>query len=101
VQCVREHLPRVPVGGTLIAVTHGGTARSALGLLLELPEDCWGRLTPLGNGCWSELVEGEIGWRLERHNAGVGQLVGAANGAHDIGAAAGARVQSPDVEPVR
>ena len=63
-------------GGTLLAVTHGGTARAALGLLLELPDASWGRFAPLGNTCWSVLVEASFGWRLERHNTSAGPLVG-------------------------
>ena len=74
--CLLEHLPAVPDGGTLLAVTHGGTARAALGALLELPVASWGRLAPLGNACWSVLVEAHWGWRLERHGTGVGPLVG-------------------------
>ncbi|MBW3656566.1 MAG: histidine phosphatase family protein, partial [Gemmatimonadetes bacterium] len=100
--CVSEHLPAVPPGGTLLAVTHGGTARAALGVLLELPQELWGRLAPLGNACWSVLVEGHRGWRLERHNTGLGPLVGAAPGALDLGSrAAGGAPLSPDAEPVR
>ena len=68
--CLLEHLPVVAPGGTLVAVTHGGTARAALGVLLELPDASWGRLVVLGNACWSVLVEADLGWRLERHNAG-------------------------------
>ena len=90
--CVLEHLPAT---GTLLAVTHGGTARAALGVLLELPAASWARLVPLGNTCWSVLVEGDVGWRLERHNAGVGPLLGA----HDVGGPPAP--SSPDVEPVR
>ena len=77
--CLREHLPAVPAGGTLLAVTHGGTARATLGVLLELPDASWGRLAPLGNACWSVLVEADWGWRLERHNTGVVPLVGPVN----------------------
>ncbi len=44
--------------------------------LLELDAATAWRLAPLGNTCWSVLVEGERGWRLERHNAGLGPLVG-------------------------
>ncbi|MCW2679042.1 MAG: Phosphoglycerate mutase [Frankiales bacterium] len=88
--CLLEHLP---AQGTLLAVTHGGTARAALGVLLELPPASWARLVPLGNACWSVLVEGDVGWRLERHNASAGPLLGA----RDVGAAP----MSPDVEPVR
>jgi broad specificity phosphatase PhoE len=100
--CVAEHLPAVPAGGTLLAVTHGGTARAALGVLLGLPHEVWGRLAPLGNTCWSVLFEGEIGWRLERHNTGLGPLVGPATGAHDLGSRpVGGTTSSPDAEPVR
>jgi len=70
--CLVEHLDAVPPGRTLVAVTHGGTGRAALGVLLDLPPESWGRLVALGNCCWSVLVEAEIGWRLEVHNAGVG-----------------------------
>jgi broad specificity phosphatase PhoE len=100
--CVREHLPSVPPGGTLVAVTHGGTARAALGTLLELPHETWGRLTVLGNTCWSVLVEGRRGWRLERHNTGLGPLVGEAAGVTGLGGRpVGGAPQSPDAEPVR
>ena len=88
---VLEHLP---TAGTLVAVTHGGTARATLAVLLELPDDVWGRLAPLGNTCWSVLVEGHIGWRLEQHNVGAGTVTGG----HDIG---GSATRTPDVEPVR
>ena len=95
---VGECLVDVPAGGTLLAVTHGGTARAALGVLLELHPGSWGRLAPLGNTCWSTLVEAPWGWRLERHNAGLGPLVGPAEGAHDLGSRP---APSPDDEPVR
>ena len=100
--CVGEHLPAVPDGGTLLAVTHGGTARAALGVLLGLPHEVWGRLAPLGNTCWAVLVEADLGWRLERHNSSPGPLVGPATGAHDLGSQpVGGTTGSPDVEPVR
>jgi broad specificity phosphatase PhoE len=100
--CVREHLADVGPGGTLVAVTHGGTVRAALGLLLGLPAAQWAALAPLGNTCWSVLVEADRGWRLERHNAGLGPLVGPATGAHDLGSRpVGGAASSPDVEPVR
>ena len=99
--CLREALAAVPAGETLVAVTHGGTARAALGLLLEVEPRTWGRFAPLGNCCWSVLVEAEWGWRLERHNAGLGPLVGPATGAHDPGGnPAGAPPQAPDGSPV-
>ena len=70
VACLLEHLPGVPPGRTLLAVTHGGTARAALGVLLDLPVASWARLTALSNCCWSVLVEHPRGWRLEQHGAG-------------------------------
>ena len=76
--CLREHLDAVPAGGTLVAVTHGGTARATLGVLLELPDVTWGRLVALDNTCWSVLVESAHGWRLERHGVGVDAVDGAA-----------------------
>jgi probable phosphoglycerate mutase len=78
VQVVEEHLPAV---GSLLLVTHGGTARAIVGRLTGLDVAAWWRLAPLGNTCWSTLVEGELGWRLERHNAGLGPLTGSPTGA--------------------
>jgi probable phosphoglycerate mutase len=100
--CLREWIGAAPPGATLLAVTHGGTARAALGGMLELEPKDWWRISPLGNTCWSVLVEGDRGWRLERHNTGLGPLVGAAMGAHDLGSRpVGGQTSSPDVEPVR
>jgi broad specificity phosphatase PhoE len=78
---VEQWLPELPDGGALLAVTHGGTARALVGTLTELPPDTWWRLAPLGNTCWSTLVEDDRGWRLERHNTGLGPLLGAPTGA--------------------
>ena len=69
--CLREHLPELPAGRTLVAVTHGGTARATLAAMLELPAASWGRLTGLDNCSWSVLVEHPLGWRLEQHGARV------------------------------
>jgi probable phosphoglycerate mutase len=100
--CLRDVVDEAPEGATVVAVTHGGTARGALGELLGLPHDTWWRFAPLGNTCWSVLVEGDRGWRLERHNTGLGPLVGAATGAHDLGSRpVGGQTSSPDVEPVK
>ena len=78
VEVAREHLVE---DGTLLLVTHGGTARALVGMLTELPADQWRRLAPLGNTCWSSLVDSPMGWRLERHNAGLGPLTGSPTGA--------------------
>ena len=76
---------RSPPGGSLVAVTHGGTARAVLGSLLDLPVASWARLAPLGNCCWSVLVEHPLGWRLEQHGAGL-EVAPAAVAAHPAGA---------------
>jgi glucosyl-3-phosphoglycerate phosphatase len=78
VQVVEEQLPS---DGTLLLVTHGGTARALVGRLTELDVASWWRLAPLGNTCWSTLVEADRGWRLERHNTGLGPLLGSPTGA--------------------
>ncbi len=75
---VRQHLPP---SGDLLLVTHGGTARALVGTLLALEPSTWWRLSPLGNTCWATLVEFERGWRLERHNSGLGPLLGTPTGA--------------------
>ena len=68
--CVVEWLDRLGPASTLVAVTHGGTARATIGTLLDLPPDTWWRLAPLGNCRWSLLGDIGRGWRLEEHNAG-------------------------------
>ena len=55
---------------TLVVVTHGGTARSIIGRMLDLPSDRWGVLGGLANCAWSVLEEANTGWRLSEHNAG-------------------------------
>ena len=60
--------------GLVVAVTHGGTARSTIGVLLELDPTSWWRLGPLGNCRWSVLVDSDQGWRLVEHNAGVPEV---------------------------
>ncbi len=67
--CLLDHLPGLPPGRTLVAVTHGGTARATLAAMLELPEASRGRLGGLDNCSWSVLVEHPLGWRLEQHGA--------------------------------
>ena len=71
---LQDALARVEPSGTLVAVTHGGAARTALAMLLGLPAAHWGALGGLSNCCWSVLLEdprrGPGAWRLEEHNAG-------------------------------
>ena len=94
--CVLELLP---AAGTLLAVTHGGTARGTIGTLLDLPADSWWRLAPLGNTCWAVLVEAERGWRLERHGLGV-YPAGGPDGASDMAGPLAARTRGTSL-PVR
>lgn len=70
VAVVQPVLDSLPAGGTLVAVTHGGTARAVLGVMLGLEPGSWWRLGPLGNCRWSLVVREGRGWRLAEHNAG-------------------------------
>ncbi|WP_030159314.1 histidine phosphatase family protein [Streptomyces sp. NRRL S-244] len=67
---VLEHAGRLPDGGTLVVVSHGGTIRTTIGRLLGLDAYDWEGLGGLSNCCWSVLGEGARGWRLMEHNAG-------------------------------
>lgn len=66
-----EVLDRLEDGDLAVFVTHGGTTRAFLGQMLELPQEYWWRMAPLGNCCWSLLLEAENGWRLGEHGVGV------------------------------
>lgn len=57
-------------GDTVVLVTHSATAIALTGRLLGLPVPGWRAVGPLANGCWSELVRDEHGWRLRAHNVG-------------------------------
>ena len=70
VAAVERALKLVPDRGTLVVVTHGGTARVTIARLLGLPQQSTGVLGGLSNCCWSVLGEGHRGWRLLEHNAG-------------------------------
>ncbi|MGQ4484859.1 histidine phosphatase family protein [Streptomyces sp. 372A] len=61
---------KLPDGGTLVIVSHGGTIRTTIGRLLGLEAYHWEGLGGLTNCCWSVLGEGARGWRLLEHNAG-------------------------------
>ncbi|APS21666.1 phosphoglycerate mutase [Streptomyces sp. Tue 6075] len=67
---VLEHVEKLPEGGTLVVVSHGGTIRTTIGRLLGLEAHHWEGLGGLSNCCWSVLGEGARGWRLLEHNAG-------------------------------
>ncbi len=66
-----EHAARLPDGGLLVAVTHGGAASSGLHHLLGVPRASWPVLSGLGNCHWSMVREHrDRRWVLEEHNAG-------------------------------
>ncbi|KOG86433.1 phosphoglycerate mutase [Streptomyces varsoviensis] len=67
---VLDHADKLPDGGTLVVVSHGGTIRTPIGRLLGLDPYTWESLGGLSNCCWSVLGEGARGWRLQEHNAG-------------------------------
>ncbi|MBT3154374.1 histidine phosphatase family protein [Streptomyces sp. CHD11] len=67
---VLRHVDKLPVDGTLVVVSHGGTIRTTIGRLLGLDPHHWESLGGLTNCCWSVLGEGARGWRLTEHNAG-------------------------------
>ncbi|MER6332440.1 histidine phosphatase family protein [Streptomyces sp. NPDC001034] len=67
---VLRHVEKLPVDGTLVVVSHGGTIRTTIGRLLGLHAPHWESLGGLSNCCWSVLGEGVRGWRLLEHNAG-------------------------------
>jgi broad specificity phosphatase PhoE len=56
-----------PPNELVLAVTHGGTARSLIDLLLGIPVRSRHVLGGLPNAGWSRLDEGRFGWRLAEH----------------------------------
>ncbi len=50
----------VPAHGVLVVVTHGGSARAAIGSMLGLPTDHWGILGVLTNCAWCVLGEAQL-----------------------------------------
>lgn len=77
VGALERALTRVPDDGVLVAVTHGGAARAAIGALLGLPPEHWAALGVLTNCAWSVLWENSRDsagpgprWRLQEYNAG-------------------------------
>lgn len=74
VEAIDHYVNELPPQGTLIVATHGGSARAAIGALLELPPRNWACLGVLSNCAWSILTENTTGhgpaWRLQEYNAG-------------------------------
>ncbi|GAA1925548.1 histidine phosphatase family protein [Streptomyces sodiiphilus] len=67
---VERAVEKLPPNGTLVVVSHGGTIRTTIGRLLDLPPRHWEALGGLSNCSWSVLGESMRGWRLTEHNAG-------------------------------
>ena len=67
---VRAAAAALDSGGVAVVASHGGTIRSVIGRMLDLPVDHWRVFGGLANCCWSVLEEGRTGWRLVEHNAG-------------------------------
>jgi broad specificity phosphatase PhoE len=70
VAAVREVVAELEAGGLAVVASHGGTIRSVIGRMLNLPVEHWRVFGGLANCCWSVLEEGRTGWRLVEHNAG-------------------------------
>jgi broad specificity phosphatase PhoE len=56
---INRSLADVPDQGVLVVVTHGGSARAAIGSMLGLPTDHWGILGVLTNCAWCVLGEAQ------------------------------------------
>ncbi|MGH3647762.1 MAG: histidine phosphatase family protein [Micromonosporaceae bacterium] len=56
--------------GTLVVVSHGGSARQGMGAVLGWPYHVVRAIGPLGNCHWAELRGGGSAWRLHAHNVG-------------------------------
>ena len=82
VAAVERHVDALPVGATLVVVSHGGAIRGGIGGLLGLTPDQWSALGVISNCAWSVLSQvtlpagpGSAGlghvtrWRLEEYNA--------------------------------
>ncbi len=56
-----------PDSELVVAVTHGGTARSLIDQMVGLPFGCRHVLGGMPNTGWSRLDKGRFGWRLVAH----------------------------------
>jgi len=73
IDVINEELTTINERETLVVVTHGGSARAAIAMMMELPPEHWAALGVLSNCAWSVLSEkdSEFGpaWRLQEYNA--------------------------------
>ncbi|MFI6023448.1 histidine phosphatase family protein [Streptomyces sp. NPDC051287] len=70
---VERHAERLPDGGMLVVVSHGGTIRATAGRVLGMDPTDWMSLAGLSNCHWHVLSEESSGWRLSVRNAGAPQ----------------------------
>lgn len=70
---INRELEFVGESGTLIVVTHAGSARAVIAKLIDLPPDSWAALGVLTNCSWSVLTEKDTPygppWRLQEYNS--------------------------------
>ena len=70
---INHELTTVGHRETMVVVTHGGSARAAIAMMLELPPEHWAVLGVLSNCAWSVLTEKDSPfgppWRLQEYNA--------------------------------
>ena len=73
IDVINHELTGVGDQETLVVVTHGGSARAAIAMMLELPPKHWAALGVLSNCAWSVLSEKDSPygppWRLQEYNA--------------------------------
>ena len=86
---VRRRCRAARPGDALVVVTHGGSARAAIGTLLGLPIDHWAVVGGLANCCWSVLEETGQAGRLAAGRAQRRQPAGARDGRRGVSSAAG------------
>ena len=73
IDVINEELTTINERETLVVVTHGGSARAAIAMMMELPPEHWAALGVLSNCAWSVLSEKDSqfgpAWRLQEYNA--------------------------------
>ncbi len=70
---LEELIADMAAGECAIVSTHGAAGRAVAAVLLDLDQrTAWRILGAFGNCHWSELVEGDHGWRLVTWNASAG-----------------------------
>ena len=69
VEALNAAADRAP-DGTVLVVTHGGSAKRGCGALLGWPDEAWATLSGLDNCHWIELRRRGAGWRLYGYNLG-------------------------------